>query len=264
MKKARIAYKGSIHEASVSDEGMITLTDGRTIKEGEAVWLPPVAPRTVFALGLNFADHANELAFKAPKEPLIFLKGPNTFVGHRAETRRPADVTYMHYECELAVVIGKSGKHIKKEEAYDYVQGYTIANDYALRDYLENYYRPNLRVKNRDACTPIGPWLVDKKDIADPMNLTMRTYVNGVKTQEGTTKDMVFDIPFLIEYISSFMTLGEGDIILTGTPKGTVDTKVGDEVVTEIEGIGKLVNYIVGDEAFETTKSMEVKSSSNL
>ncbi|MCY9375131.1 fumarylacetoacetate hydrolase family protein [Bacillus sp. T17B1] len=264
MKKARIAYKGAIHDASVSDEGILTLTDGRTVKEDETVWLPPVVPGTVFALGLNFADHANELAFKAPEEPLIFLKGPNTFVGHQAETRRPADVTYMHYECELAVVIGKSGKHIKKEEAYDYVQGYTIANDYALRDYLENYYRPNLRVKNRDTCTPIGPWLVDKEDIADPMNLAMRTYVNGEKTQEGTTKDMVFDIPFLIEYISSFMTLGEGDIILTGTPKGTVDTKVGDEVVTEIEGIGKLVNYIVGDEAFETTKSIGIKSSSNL
>src|SRR5699024_6943338 len=83
------------------------------------------------------------------------------------QPRRPKDVTFMHYECELVVVIGKTGRNIKKESAYDYVSGYTIANDYAIRDYLENYYRPNLRVKNRDACTPIGPWFVDAHDVND-------------------------------------------------------------------------------------------------
>src|SRR5699024_4736977 len=91
----------------------------------------------------------------------------------------------MHYECELVVVIGKTDRNIKKESAYDYVSGYTIANDYAIRDYLENYYRPNLRVKNRDACTPIGPWFVDAHDVNDPMNLTLRTYINGELKQEG-------------------------------------------------------------------------------
>lgn len=249
MKRARVAYSGNIHEA-VEIDGRLKLEDGRMISENEVVWLPPVQPRTVFALGLNYADHAKELAFKAPSEPLVFLKGPNTFIGHQAQTRRPADVTYMHYECELAVVIGRQGRNIKQKDAYDYIAGYTIANDYALRDYLENYYRPNLRVKNRDTCTPIGPWLVDAKDIDNPMQLTLRTYVNGELTQEGTTKDMIFDIPTLIEYLSSFMTLNEGDIILTGTPEGLTDTAVGDEIVTEIEGIGRLVNTIVGDDSF--------------
>jgi 5-oxopent-3-ene-1,2,5-tricarboxylate decarboxylase/2-hydroxyhepta-2,4-diene-1,7-dioate isomerase len=252
MKRARIAYLGAIHEA-VEMDGRLKLDDGRIVEEHEVVWLPPVQPRTVFALGLNYADHAKELSFKAPTEPLVFLKGPNTFVGHRAHTRRPSDATYMHYECELAVVMGRTARHVKREDAYDYVLGYTVANDYTIRDYLENYYRPNLRVKNRDTCTPIGPWLVDAKDIADPMNLTLRTYVNGKLTQEGNTRDMIFSIPVLIEYLSSFMTLNAGDIILTGTPEGLIDTKVGDEVVTEIESIGRLVNTIVGDESFNET-----------
>lgn len=251
MKRARVCYGGLIQDATEVD-GKVKLNDGRIVEETDVVWLPPIELGTVFALGLNYADHAKELSFQAPKEPLVFLKGPNTFIGHRGYTVRPKDVTFMHYECELAVVIGKTGKNIKKENAYDYVKGYTIANDYAIRDYLENYYRPNLRVKNRDTCTPIGPWFVDKADIEDPMNLTLRTYINSEIKQEGTTADMVFSIPELIEYLSSFMTLNENDVILTGTPKGSVDTKVGDEVITEIEGIGRLINTVV-DENYETS-----------
>lgn len=250
MKHARVAYLGAIHNA-IEVSGRLKLEDGRVVDEHEVVWLPPVQPRTVFALGLNYADHAKELAFKAPTEPLVFLKGPNTFVGHRAHTRRPADATYMHYECELAVVIGKPARKVQQDSAYDYVAGYTVANDYAIRDYLENYYRPNLRVKNRDTCTPIGPWLVDAKDIPDPMNLSLRTYVNGKLTQDGSTRDMIFNIPALISYLSSFMTLNKGDIILTGTPEGLVDTAIGDEIITEIEGIGRLVNTITSDDAFQ-------------
>lgn len=245
MKKARVAFSGAIHEA-VEMDGRLKLDDGRIVEEQEVVWLPPVEPRTVFALGLNYADHAAELAFNAPTEPLVFLKGPNTFIGHLGQTFRPADVTFMHYECELAVVIGSQARNVKQADAYDYVAGYTVANDYAIRDYLENYYRPNLRVKNRDTCTPIGPWLIDASDIEDPMKLSFRTYVNGKITQEGNTKDMIFSVPALIEYLSSFMTLDKGDIILTGTPVGVVNVEVGDEIVTEIDNIGRLVNTIVG------------------
>jgi 5-oxopent-3-ene-1,2,5-tricarboxylate decarboxylase / 2-hydroxyhepta-2,4-diene-1,7-dioate isomerase len=104
-------------------------------------------------------------------------------------------------------------------------------------------------VKSRDGATPLGPWLVDAADVPDPMHLRLSTRVNGRLTQEGTTRDMIFDIPFLIEYLSAFMTLGTGDVILTGTPEGLVDVKPGDEVATEIEGIGCLVNRIVADDA---------------
>lgn len=255
MRRARIAWQGAVHEVQPTAAGRLALPDGRTVAADEVTWLPPVKPRTVFALGLNYADHARELDFKAPEKPLVFLKGPNAFVGHRSVTRRPADATFMHYECELAVVIGREGRGIARDNAYDHVAGYTVANDYAIRDYLENYYRPNLRVKNRDGCTPLGPWLVDRDDVADPMNLSLTTRVNGTVTQEGTTADMIFDVAMLIEYLSSIMTLSPGDLILTGTPKGLADVKPGDVVETEIEEIGCLVNTIADDAAFFASRT---------
>lgn len=248
MRQARVACFGALHDAWELPDHMLKLADGRIVPQSEVVWLPPVQAGTVFALGLNYADHASEISFQAPKEPLVFLKGPNTFIGHKSQSKKPLDVTYMHYECELAVIIGKQVKHIAREDAYQYISGYTIANDYALRDYLENYYRPNLFVKNRDTLTPIGPWFVPAKDVIDPMNLRIRTYVNGALKQDGNTSDMVFDIPYLISYLSSFMTLRENDIILTGTPKGTVHVHDGDVVVTEIEGLGALENIVIDDE----------------
>jgi 5-oxopent-3-ene-1,2,5-tricarboxylate decarboxylase/2-hydroxyhepta-2,4-diene-1,7-dioate isomerase len=246
MKHARVAYAGAIHRVT-DQHGRVKFADGREVSEDAVVWLPPIQAGTIFALGLNYADHAKELAFKAPDEPLVFLKGPQSLCGHLGQTRRPRGVMYMHYECELAVVIGKTTLKATRKNAYDSVAGYTVANDYAIRDYLENYYRPNFRVKSRDFATPMGPWLVDRADVVDPMNLQLRTLVNGRVTQEGNTRDMIFDIPALIEYLSEFMTLSPGDIILTGTPEGLADVKVGDEVVTEIEGIGRLRNTIIGD-----------------
>ncbi|CAO3360833.1 fumarylacetoacetate hydrolase family protein [Azospirillum melinis] len=246
MKRARILLDGTVH-AAVGEQGRLRLSDGRLVDPEAVTWLPPVEPRTIFALGLNYADHAKELAFKAPETPLVFLKGPNTITGHRASTRRPAGATFMHYECELAVVIGRTARNVPRDRAYEVVAGYSVANDYAIRDYLENYYRPNLRVKNRDGCTPLGPWLVDAADVPDPMNLTLRTLVNGRVMQEGSTHDMIFDVPHLIAYLSSIMTLSPGDVILTGTPEGLANVGPGDIVTTEIEGVGSLVNHIVAD-----------------
>jgi 5-oxopent-3-ene-1,2,5-tricarboxylate decarboxylase/2-hydroxyhepta-2,4-diene-1,7-dioate isomerase len=245
----RIAWEGAIREVTPAQNGQVRLSDGRTIDEGAGVWLPPIDVGTIFALGLNYANHAKELAFKAPENPLVFLKGPNALTGHRSLSRRPISAAYMHYECELAVVIGKSAFKVSKESAMDYVAGYTIANDYAIRDYLENYYRPNLRVKNRDNCTPIGPWLTARDAVADPMALRLTTRINGRVTQTGSTADMIFDIPTLIEYLSSFMTLAPGDVILTGTPEGLADVKIGDTVETEIEGLGCLVNTMAAHNA---------------
>jgi 5-oxopent-3-ene-1,2,5-tricarboxylate decarboxylase/2-hydroxyhepta-2,4-diene-1,7-dioate isomerase len=249
LKHARILFEGAVHDATERD-GQLLLADGRAIGFDTVSWLPPFAPaprpRTILALGLNYADHAKELAFKAPEEPLVFVKGESTLTGHRQLTNRPAGVQFMHYECELVIVVGKTAKKVRRDDAYDFIGGYTVANDYAIRDYLENWYRPNLRVKNRDTCTPIGPWLVDAEDVPDPMALDLRTTVNGKLTQSGNTKDMIFDVPFLIEYFSSFMTLSPGDLILTGTPDGVVDCQPGDVIVTEIERIGALVNTIQG------------------
>ncbi|WP_050737528.1 4-hydroxyphenylacetate degradation bifunctional isomerase/decarboxylase [Enterobacter ludwigii] len=208
----------------------------------------PYPHATLFALGLNYADHASELAFTPPTEPLVFIKAPNTVTGDNQTSVRPNNIEYMHYEAELVVVIGKTAHKVSEREAMDYVAGYTVCNDYAIRDYLENYYRPNLRVKSRDGLTPLSPHIVPKEAIPDPHNLTLRTFVNGELRQQGTTADLIFSIPFLIAYLSEFMTLQPGDMIATGTPKGLSDVQPGDEVVVEVEGVGRLVNRIVSEE----------------
>ena len=254
MKRARVAYAGAVHDAVPHPRG-VQLGDGRLLAEDAVVWLPPFDAGTVIALGLNYADHAKELSKELSSaqadEPLVFLKSAGALIGHRGFTRRPADVKFMHYECELAVVIGRSARHVKRATALSHVLGYCVANDYAIRDYLENWYRPNLRVKNRDTLTVLGPWLVDAADVPDPQALALRTTVNGRVTQQGHTRDMVHSVAALIEYLSAFMTLQCGDVILTGTPDGVVNVSVGDEVVTEIDGVGRLVNTIVGDDIFE-------------
>jgi len=245
---ARVAFGGAIHEAQPHSRGL-QLADGRVLAEEQVVWLPPFEVGTIIALGINYADHAKELAKEltigAKDEPLAFLKAPNSLLGHRGFTRRPADATFMHYECELAVVIGATAKNVARADAMRFVAGYTVANDY-----VENWYRPNLRVKNRDGGTVLGPWLVDAADVPDPHALELRTLVNGKVMQHGNTRDLINDVPALIEYLSSFMTLSPGDVILTGTPEGVVNVNVGDEVVTEIDGIGRLQNTIVGDDVF--------------
>jgi len=259
MKHARVIFEGREHTGTAHDfngqaDAAVRLDDGRVVPQEQLVWLPPLAPtprpRTILALGLNYADHAKELEFKAPEEPLVFVKGQSTLIGHRQFTHRPAGVQFMHYECELAIVIGKTAKRVKQGDAYDFIGGYTVANDYAIRDYLENYYRPNLRVKNRDGATILGPWFVDAADIDDVTQLELRTFVNGTLQQRGNTRDLVTDIPALIEYLSSFMTLAPGDVILTGTPEGIVNVNAGDEVVCEIDGLGRLVNTIASDADF--------------
>lgn len=252
-RTARVAYAGAVHEARPHAAG-VQLADGRVLAEDAVVWLPPITPGTIIALGLNYADHVQELAKELAKpaapsdaEPLVFFKTAGSLLGHRGQTWRPRAVEFMHYECELAVVIGRRARRVKAADALAHVQGYTVCNDYAIRDYLENWYRPNLRVKNRDGATVLGPWLVSADEVRDPQELKLRTTVNGLTVQQGTTANMIHSVAALIEYLSEFMTLEPGDIILTGTPEGTVNCKAGDEVVCEIEGIGRLVNTLVAD-----------------
>lgn len=247
MKRARIAWRGRDVWARVEENGLY-LGDGTRIGIEEAHWLPPVQPgAAVYALGLNYADHSKELGFGAKQAtPLVFLKGGNAFVGHDGETPRPDDANQMHPECELVAVIGSPARRVTRADALRHVAGYTVANDYAIREYLENYYRPNARVKNRDATTPIGPWIVDAADVPDPQALALSTRVNGAEVQHGSTADMILDVAGLVEYLSSFATLMPGDMILTGTPHGVHFVAAGDEVVCEIEGIGRLANRVVG------------------
>ena len=260
MRQGRVVHGGAIHGCTPSGQGdtQVRLADGRVLDAHQVQWLSPFEPRTLFTLALNYADHASELAAKSSadqaaflkaqkSEPIVFLKGPGSVIGHRGFTRRPGDADFMHYECELAVVIGREGRNIRRANAYDYVRGYTVANDYAIRNFLEPYYRPNLRVKNRDGGTVLGPWLVPREEVADPMDLRLTTHVNGKLVQEGTTADMIHDIASLIEFLSGIMTIGPGDVILTGTPKGSVDVHPGDEVVCEVQGLGRLVNTLVAD-----------------
>lgn len=253
MKTACVAYGGAVHQAHPHEHGL-QLADGRVLAQEQVVWLPPFDVGTIIALGLNYADHVKELAKEltvtAKDEPLVFLKTRGGVIGHRGFTRRPADAAFMHYECELAVVIGRTARNVKAADAMAHVAGYTVCNDYAVRDYLENWYRPNLRVKNRDGGTVLGPWFVDAGDVPDPHALRLRTLVNGQVVQQGSTSNMINDIPTLVEYLSGFMTLQAGDVILTGTPDGVVNVNAGDEVVTEIDGIGRLVNTLVPDTVF--------------
>jgi 5-oxopent-3-ene-1,2,5-tricarboxylate decarboxylase/2-hydroxyhepta-2,4-diene-1,7-dioate isomerase len=229
MKTARVAWGGAVHHA-VPHEAGLQLANGHVLPETEVVWLPPFEVGTIIALGLNYADHVKELSkeltLSAQDEPLVFLKTAGSVVGHRGFTPRPRSAAFMHYECELAVVIGRE----------------------ARRDHLENWYRPNLRVKNRDGGTVLGPWLVSADEVPEPQSLALRTLVNGAVKQSGSTSNMVNDLAALIEYLSSFMTLLPGDVILTGTPEGVSNVLPGDEVVCEIDGIGRLVSTLVDEE----------------
>lgn len=246
MKRARLLHDDLPHWGTLVDgDAAVRLDDGPTVAVAGAQWLPPVTPgATIFALGLNYADHSAELGFSAPATPLVFLKGPNTLVGHQGASPRPADANQMHPECELVAVIGRRARRVAAADALACVAGYTIACDYAIREYLENYYRPNMRVKNRDRTTPLGPWVVDAADVGDPQVLALSTQVNGETVQHGSTADMVFPVARLIEYLSSFMTLWPGDLILTGTPHGVRFVAAGDEVVCTIEGVGALRNRL--------------------
>lgn len=246
MKHGRIRWRGANYDVTLGADGTLTRGDGRTFEESEITWLPP-RHGTILALGLNYADHARELDFKAPEEPLIFIKSPSSLTGHRQECCRPDGVEYMHYEAELVAVIGRTARKVARAEAMNFVGGYTVCNDFAVRDYLENYYRPNLRVKCRDSLTPLGPYVVDAAEVGDPGALAVRTFVNGELRQDGNTRDMVFDIPYLIEYLSAFMTLQPGDMISTGTPRGLSDVVPGDEVTVEVERVARLQNTIVSE-----------------
>ena len=254
---------GQIHHASQQTDGSALVIEGDifssfTVTERKAdvaKLLAPVEPRIILCIGLNYKFHAEESGAAIPENPVLFIKNP-------AAVQNPGDPILLptvlksdsvDYECELAVVIGKTARNVSKADALNYVLGYTCANDVSARDWQKNGGGGQwCRGKTFDTFCPLGPVLVTADEIPNPNALGIKTILNGEVMQDWSTSDMIFDVPRLIEFLSSDTTLLPGTVIITGTPHGVgmarkppVWMKSGDTVTIEIEGIGSLTNPVV-------------------
>jgi 2-keto-4-pentenoate hydratase/2-oxohepta-3-ene-1,7-dioic acid hydratase in catechol pathway len=215
---------------------------GRAGELREFTLLSPCQPTKIVALGRNYAAHAAQHGFEVPSQPLIFLKPPSAVIGPGEAVVCPPQSAQVENEVELAVVIGQRARNVAAVDAWDYVLGYTCANDVTARD-LQRSDDQWSRAKGFDTFAPLGPWIVTE---LDPSDLTIACRVNGQVNQQASTATMVFKIPQVIEFITAAMTLEPGDVILTGTPEGISPIRPGDQVEVEIEGIGVLRNPVVG------------------
>jgi 2-keto-4-pentenoate hydratase/2-oxohepta-3-ene-1,7-dioic acid hydratase in catechol pathway len=207
--------------------------------------LAPIIPRSkVVGIGRNYAAHAAEMGNDLPTEPLMFLKPNTSVVGPGDPIFYPSQTSNLHYEGELAVVIGRICRDVPAEQATDVIFGYTIGNDVTARD-LQKSDGQWSRAKGFDSFCPLGPWIETDLDPHDFVEgRSVRTYLNGDLKQDGSTKDLIFDIPTLVAHITAAMTLLPGDVILTGTPEGVGPMQVDDEVEVSIAGLGTLTNKI--------------------
>lgn len=218
-------------------------------------YLPPVVqPGKILCVGVNYRAHIAEMGRSVPDYPVVFTRFASSLVGHRTRLIRPSASPQYDYEGELAVVIGKAARHVSRQQALDHVAGYTCFMDGSVRDWQRHtgQFTPG---KNFDSSGAMGPWLVTADDVPDPSQLNLETRVNGAPMQQGELADLVFDIPALLEYCSTFTELQPGDVIATGTPGGVGAARTppawlepGDVVEVEIRDIGTLANP-VGDEA---------------
>jgi 2-keto-4-pentenoate hydratase/2-oxohepta-3-ene-1,7-dioic acid hydratase in catechol pathway len=202
--------------------------------------LAPILPSKVLAVGRNYAAHAAELGNDVPDRPLIFLKPSTSVIGTADVIRLPADSAQVEHEAELALIIGRVAKDVPRERADSVIFGYTCANDVTARDQQRADVQFT-RAKGYDSFCPIGPWI---ETTLDPSAVGVRALVNGEVRQDGNTKDMIFDIPTLVSFMSHVMTLVPGDVILTGTPAGVGPIVDGDTMTVAIEGIGELTNPV--------------------
>jgi 2-keto-4-pentenoate hydratase/2-oxohepta-3-ene-1,7-dioic acid hydratase in catechol pathway len=217
--------------------------------------LPPVSPPAVFAIGLNYRSHAEEQGSKIPEHPVVFMKSPGAVCasGDPIVLPRRLRSDEVDFEGELAIVIGQPCKNVRRDEALQYVLGYTCANDVSARDWQKRWGGGQFcRGKTFDTFCPLGPVLTTPDEIPDPGALRIRTTLNGQTMQDGHTGDLIFDVPTLIEFLSGSTTLQSGTVILTGTPAGVgmarspqVFLQPGDTVSVEIEGIGTVTNDVV-------------------
>ncbi len=215
---------------------------------------PVCKPSKIVCIGLNYAKHAQETKATPPKEPILFFKATTSVCGPKDNIVIPKNSLKTDWEVELAVVIGKRALYVEENEAMDYVAGYCLHNDVSEREFQLEHSGQWVKGKSCDTFAPLGPWISTKDEVADVNNLRLWLTVNGQKMQDGNTDDLIFKIPFLVSYISRFMTLLPGDIISTGTPAGVglgfnppVYLREGDLVELGIDGLGtqkqKVVNW---------------------
>ncbi len=207
--------------------------------------LAPVIPRSkVVGVGRNYAAHAAEMGSEVPEEPMLFLKPNTSVVGPGDPIFYPTQSSEVHYEGELAVVIGRICRDVDPDRVAEVIYGYTVGNDVTARD-LQRSDVQFTRAKGFDSFCPLGPWIETELDTSD---LRVRTQLNGHTVQEGTTADLIFDVATLVAHVSSVMTLLPGDVILTGTPEGVGPMQPGDEVAVSVAGVGTLTNRVVARE----------------
>jgi 2-keto-4-pentenoate hydratase/2-oxohepta-3-ene-1,7-dioic acid hydratase in catechol pathway len=207
---------------------------------GRVKLLAPCKPSKIVAVGLNYRDHAHELGFLIPENPIIFLKPPTSVIGPGDGIKVPAMSSRIDYEAELGVVIKKATAHISPKEASAHILGYTCANDVTARD-LQKQDGQWTRAKSFDTFCPAGPWI---ETGLDPGNLLVESYLNGRRMQSSRTSQFIFSTDHLVSFISDIMTLNPGDLIITGTPAGVGPMKPGDDIEVRIEGIGSLRNRV--------------------
>lgn len=213
---------------------------GNTIGLANAKLLAPCVPTKVVCVGLNYIDHASELSMDVPKEPVIFLKPATAIIGSEDAIIYPGSSRQVDYEAEIGMVIKKTATNVSAADAAEYILGYTCANDVTARD-LQRRDGQWTRAKGFNTFAPIGPW-VDTE--YDPTGMTVESVLNGKIMQSSSTENMIFDFPFLVEFISGVMTLNPGDVIMTGTPPGVGPMNPGDTIVVRIEGLGILKNVV--------------------
>lgn len=220
----------------------------RYLVQGSVKLNPPIRkPSKIIALGLNYASHAKESGRESPKEPVIFCKATTSIIGHEEKIVIKPGIGRVDPEVELAVIIGKRAKNVSSNEAINYIAGYTVLNDISARDMQSADFalrNPWFRSKSMDTFCPIGPCITLPDEISPLDELNLELKVNGETRQKSNTKQLIFNIPQLIEYISGLMTLEPGDIISTGTPEGIAPIYPGDIIEANVEKIGTLVNYV--------------------
>ena len=215
---------------------------GETVALDDVHLLAPVLPSKLVCVGKNYVAHAAEFGMDVPEEPLLFLKPSTAVIGPGDPIRLLPISRRVDYEGELAVVIGRLAREVRAEDAYKYILGYTCANDVTLRD-LQKTDDQWARAKGFDGSAPLGPWI--ETDL-DPNDAVVRTRLNGDVRQQASTTDLVFGVATLLEYLTSFMTMLPGDVLLTGTPEGVGKLADGDVVEVEVEGVGTLRNEVRG------------------